>query len=133
VKICIILYGPPCRQDKSFTPPLARDILSVSGKMSSSDYESAAVPPSAGPGNDVFRLTLVEMVSPHAMCRLAVRFLLGNYVLTPFSKSAQPKFMDYLSLIRRLVFGRSLRLMPVAQQTGIIEGLALLMQVSVLL
>ena len=52
-----------------------------------------------------------------------------NYIIAPSSRDAlQYVFSEQLSLIRRVLFSRSLRLIPLSQQVAVIEGLSVLVQ-----
>jgi transformation/transcription domain-associated protein len=63
----------------------------------------------------------------HGPYRFAARFLLVHYFLGPSGKdSASSVLSAHLSLVRRILFSRSLRLLPLPQQVGVVEGLSVL-------
>ena len=57
--------------------------------------------------------------------RFTAHFILSTFFLAPFSAEQNRSFFEErLSLIRRALFSRSLRLMPLPQQVGVVAGLA---------
>jgi transformation/transcription domain-associated protein len=57
------------------------------------------------------------------------RFVLVNLFISPFTAEQNASFFsERLSLIRRVLFSRSLRLMPLPQQVGVVEGLAVIIK-----
>jgi len=63
-------------------------------------------------------------------CRFAARFLLKYFTVIP--RSAKEAHIDHNSdhstLIRRVLFSRSLRLLPLPQQVGVVEALAAILK-----
>ena len=63
--------------------------------------------------------------------RFTARFLLRNIFLAPFDREQNQSFLkERVSPIRKTLFSRSLRLMPLALQVGVVEGLAIIMHES---
>jgi len=60
--------------------------------------------------------------------RFAARFLFMKYVIPPSSPDPKEFVTSHLSLIRRVLFSRSLKLLPLPQQVGVVEGLAVIIQ-----
>ena len=58
----------------------------------------------------------------------AARFLLKYYVVVQPKEQCEKLFADQMSLIRRVVFSRSLRLLPLAEQVGAVEALAFIVK-----
>lgn len=51
-----------------------------------------------------------------------------NFVIATMSKEESLSFVsNHVALIRRVLFSRSLRLLPLSQQVGVIDGLAMIM------
>lgn len=56
--------------------------------------------------------------------RFAARFLLNYFVADPSIEESEDRFVsDHVDLIRRVMFSRSLRLLPLPHQAGVVEGL----------
>lgn len=51
-----------------------------------------------------------------------------KYVIPPSNDEAKEFVSDHLSLIRRVLFSRSLKLLPLPQQVGVVEGLAVIIK-----
>jgi transformation/transcription domain-associated protein len=51
-----------------------------------------------------------------------------KYVIPASNDKAKEFVSDHLSLIRRVLFSRSLRLLPLPQQVGVVEGLAVIIK-----
>jgi hypothetical protein len=135
----------------------ADEMKTVGGNVSSNVETNPArnvIPPlSMRPSNEVLHLVLTDLGSPQHIaryvacdscsiticdtftktssmdCRLAARFLFQNYFIEALSKDdAAILIAENLSFIRRLLFSRSLRLIPLPHQVGAVEGLAVLMK-----
>jgi len=64
-----------------------------------------------------------------SLLRLATRFLFTNFITNVESgDDAKALVTEHLSLVRKVLFSRSLRLLPLSQQVGVVEGLAILLQ-----
>jgi len=75
------------------------------------------------PSEEVLHVLINELSSISHIVRIAIRFALKNYVLETMSN---PKdcFVSKLPFMKRLLFTRSLRLLPLPEQIGVIEALA---------
>lgn len=61
--------------------------------------------------------------------RFTARFVLVKLILRPYSADQNQEFVaDHLSFITRVLFSRSLRLMPLPHQAGIVDGLAVVIK-----
>ena len=61
--------------------------------------------------------------------RVSARFLLKHFVIAAASDDESEKtFTNQLSSIRRIIFSRSLRLLPLAEQIGAVEALAFILK-----
>lgn len=61
------------------------------------------------------------------MHRTASRYVVEHYVLRAVPKEdAKLRFQKHMSLIRRVLFSRSLRLLPLLEQVGAVEALSVL-------
>jgi hypothetical protein len=57
------------------------------------------------------------------LTRISARFVFNNYVVRTGSH-AKEVIQRHLSVVKRTLFSRSLRLLPLPQQIGVLEGLA---------
>lgn len=63
------------------------------------------------------------------LSRFAARFVLIKLILRPYSAEQNQKFVaDHFSVITRVLFSRSLRLMPLPYQAGVVDGLAVVIK-----
>jgi hypothetical protein len=113
------------------------------------DVANDAKPTVVRPSEEVFRITIYELTSPQQLVRydfnsldvayhlnsshnvfffanrFAARFLLNYFVANPSTKESDASFVSgHVDLIRRVLFSRSLRLLPLPHQVGVVEGLA---------
>lgn len=134
VRLCSALYGLQWTQIDS-EDGLVWDMLSPHEmierredlKMDPPDEKepsSEAAVSESCPSEEVFRIIIYELASPQQLVRFAARFLLTHFIVAPKKeKSSDPLVSDNLVLIRRVLFSRSLRLLPLPQQVGVVEGL----------
>ncbi|GKZ01483.1 hypothetical protein MPSEU_001098900 [Mayamaea pseudoterrestris] len=124
VRVCVNLYGSPWLGRESSEEFCVWDVLSLEHGDDHPVYDTAAFE-IVSPNDEVFRLLLTEVTTSQQVMRFAARFALTNFIV----KILQPEKADALvqrnmPFIRRLLFSRALRLLPLPAQVGIIEGLA---------
>jgi hypothetical protein len=64
------------------------------------------------------------------LIRIAARFLLKHFVTIRTEEECEKLFKSHLSSIRRVIFSRSLRLLPLAEQVGAVEALTFIVKES---
>jgi hypothetical protein len=60
--------------------------------------------------------------------RIAARFLLKHFIRPKNNEEYERVFSKHVSLIRKVIFSRSLRLLPLAEQVGAVDALAFLVK-----
>jgi hypothetical protein len=68
------------------------------------------------------------MLTPYFYRRIAARFLLKHFIRPKQNESYESVFSKHVSLIRKVIFSRSLRLLPLAEQVGAVDALAFLVK-----
>ena len=130
VRVCSGLYGRP-NFDTTGTNSFVFDILSGTGASKSSeetDSSKASSLPSS-PCNSVFQAVIMEMASTKQIVRIASRYVLKHYVVDAMpTESCLKLFQDSLPVIKRVLFSRSLRLLPLPEQIGVVEALTVIVQ-----
>ncbi|CAB9517671.1 PI3/PI4-kinase family protein C1F5.11c [Seminavis robusta] len=127
VKLSCRLYGRP--NGMNTENGLVWDALAVtSGKESAPPKESADTArvnqKMQNLSPSVLQMALSELASPKQIVRAAARFLLKHFIPAEPSDSKASIFTKHLSLIRRVIFSRSLRLLPLQEQVSSVEALA---------
>lgn len=61
-------------------------------------------------------------------CSISARFLLKHFITSHPKEVYQKIFASQISMIRRVIFSRSLRLLPLAEQVGAVEALAFIVK-----
>jgi len=59
---------------------------------------------------------------------VAARFLLKHFISNLPTETCQKIFKDQMPIIRRVIFSRSLRLLPLSEQVGAVEALAFIVK-----
>ena len=73
----------------------------------------------------VSEILVTEQINILLSCRFAARFLLKYFDTIPTTKESDSEHSsDHATLIRRMLFSRSLRLLPLPHQVGVVEALA---------
>jgi hypothetical protein len=116
IRVCSELYGCPWKGDDEDGENLLWDDLSVNATIEARGANQTKGS-SSQPCDEVVQLAIHEIASPRQIVRIAARFLLSRYVIPMNSNSLS----DHVNLIRRVLFSRSLRLLPLPQQVGVIE------------
>ena len=62
------------------------------------------------------------------LCRIAARFVMKHYITNQPKEKWEPILRGQVSLMRRVIFSRSLRLLPLAEQVGAVEALSYIMK-----
>ena len=130
IRACSGIYGSPKILEEGHGP-FFFDMLSIPGGKDgvANKRENTADPPKEGisvqsPCEDVLQILLTEMASTKQIVRIASRYLLKHYVIDCFPREkSRELFRKHLSLIRRVLFSRSLRLLPLPEQVGAVEAL----------
>eukprot|EP00934_Nitzschia_sp_Nitz4_P007582 Nitzschia sp. Nitz4//scaffold38_size140716//13247//26980//NITZ4_003128-RA/size140716-augustus-gene-0.132-mRNA-1//-1//CDS//3329550021//7572//frame0 len=81
------------------------------------------------PSDEVVQALITEMASTKHILRVASRFILKHYVLDAGTDEDNKRvFTGHLALIKRVLFSRSLRLLPLPEQVGAVEALTVIVQ-----
>lgn len=131
IRVCDCLYGLNLRTTgESWIDAIVWDpldttrVVSESPKDNSGSSESQTRTDSGGPSEEALRIALQEIVSPQHLVRFCSRFFLKQFVLVPRGATA---LSDHSSTMRRLLFSRHLRFVPLPHQVGMVEALAFLL------
>eukprot|EP00536_Pseudo-nitzschia_multiseries_P000672 jgi/Psemu1/233891/estExt_Genewise1.C_80142 len=126
VQLCSTLYGKiHVNEEQSVNMPFIVDILSLLKKRDDKFTKNSAG--IASPCVDVLQMLINEMASTISLMRAAARFVFEQYFLNTVTKAdAKSVLGEHITLIRRVLFSRSLRLLPLQEQVGAVEALAVL-------
>jgi transformation/transcription domain-associated protein len=140
-KVCCGLYGVPCSFEKDpeklvvdilCSPP---DFISASDTTDEKSDEKKSQPTEeeekqgVTPCNSVLETIITEMASSKQLVRIAARYMLKHYFVDQLSsKEVLDKFTKHLTLVKRVLFSRSLRLLPLPEQIGVVEALSTIVQ-----
>ncbi|GAX24432.1 transformation/transcription domain-associated protein [Fistulifera solaris] len=118
IRLCCRLYRPSAAFEESI-------ILWDGDNTDMNNAEADAVSQNCcRPNADSFKIIFQSIASMQHLVRFTARFVLVNFILRPFSVEQNKEFVaEHMSFITRVLFSRSLRLMPLPQQAGIVDGL----------
>eukprot|EP00980_Cylindrotheca_fusiformis_P015839 scaffold4637_cov128-Cylindrotheca_fusiformis.AAC.10 len=131
IRVCLSLYGTPTLGITEQSPFIFDTLSSpdYNNEIRSSPEPAKDAKPVTSPCGDVIQTVISEMASTKQMVRIAARFIMKHYIVgTRSEDSSLELFRNSLPLIKRIVFSRSLRLLPLPEQIGVVEALTVIVQ-----
>lgn len=130
VRVCCGLYGR--NSSMAFEDSLVWDVLAVTKEKKSKKEADTPAPVTSVkpriPCATVMQVLFTEMASSKQIVRVSARFLLKHFITSRPQEECQQIFKDHMAMIRRVIFSRSLRLLPLAEQVGAVEALAFIVK-----